>query len=153
MEFREVQFCAVTFVLAEAIFRKARAEFSHNRIARNFCDHARGCDAEAEAITIDDGGLRQWKRKHRQAIDECMIGRRRKRCDRGPHRSVGGAQNVDLIDFERIDNADGPEDLGVIDQLMINLFAQLRCELFRVVQLPMAEFHGENHRGRNDRTG
>src|SRR5437899_7337975 len=42
MEFREVQFCALTFVLAEAIFRKARAEFSHDRIARNFCYHARG---------------------------------------------------------------------------------------------------------------
>jgi len=123
MEFREVQFCAVTFVLAEAIFRKARAEFSHNRIARNFCDHARGCDAEAETIAIDDGGLRQWKRKHRQAIYERMIGQRRERCDRDSHRFVSGAQNVDLIDFERIDNADCPEDLGVIDQLMINLFA------------------------------
>ena len=153
MEFREVQFCAVTFVLAEAIFRKARAEFSHDRIARNFCDHARGCDAEAETIAIDDGGLRQWKRKHRQAIYERMIGQRRERCDRGSHRFVSGAQNVDLIDFETIDNADCPEGLGVIDQLMINLFAQLRRELFRVVQLPMAEFLGENYRGRNNRTG
>ncbi len=148
-----MQFCAVTFVLAKAIFRKARAEFSHDRIACNFCDHARGCDAEAKAIAIDNSGLSQWKRKHRQAIDERMIGQRRERRDRGSHRFVGGAQNVDLIDFESIDNADGPEDLGVIDQVMINFFAQLRRELFRVVQLPMAEFLGENHRGRNNRTG
>ena len=63
MQFNQVQLRAVAFVLAEAISRKTRAEVAHNRVARDFRDHRGGCDAEAVAIAIDDGGLGQRKRE------------------------------------------------------------------------------------------
>ena len=58
MEFQEVEFGAVTFVLAEAIFRETRAEVAHNRIARHLRNDARGRDREAVAIAVDDRRLR-----------------------------------------------------------------------------------------------
>ena len=42
MQFSQMQFRAVAFVLAEAIFGKARAEVAHNRIARDFGNNGRG---------------------------------------------------------------------------------------------------------------
>ena len=63
MQFHEMQFRAVTFVLAETIFRETRAKFTHQCVARHFCDHARRRDAQAEAIAIDDRGLRKRKGK------------------------------------------------------------------------------------------
>src|SRR5438045_5954129 len=77
MQFNEVQFRAVAFVLAEAILRKTRAEVAHNRIARDFRDYARRRDAEAVEIAVDDRRLRKRKGKHRQAIDEHMVGDRK----------------------------------------------------------------------------
>ena len=74
MQFYQVQFRAVAFVLAEAIFGKARAEVAHNRVARDLGDHTGGGNAEAEAIAIDNRGLRKRKRKNGQAVDEHMVG-------------------------------------------------------------------------------
>jgi len=69
-----MQFCAVAFVLAEAIFGEACAEVAHNRIARDFGNHA-GCgNGEAEAIAIDDRGLRQRKGENGKAVDEDVVG-------------------------------------------------------------------------------
>ena len=58
-----MQLGPVAFVLAEAILGKMRAKFAHQAIARDLRDHARGRDAEAEAIAIDDRGLRERKRE------------------------------------------------------------------------------------------
>jgi hypothetical protein len=56
-----MQFGAVTFVLAEAILRKLRAKLTHNPIARDLGDDARGRDRLAVAIAVDYRGLRQRK--------------------------------------------------------------------------------------------
>ena len=111
LQFREMQQRAVALVLAEAILREARAKFAHHAVARHFRDHARGGDAQAVAIAVHDCGLRERKGKDRKAIDERVFGRRGERGDGGAHRLVGGAQNIDAIDLERIDDADGPRDL------------------------------------------
>jgi len=65
-----MQLGAVAFVLAETIFREARAEFPHQGIARHFRDHACCRDAQAQAVAIDDRRLRQRKRENRQTVDE-----------------------------------------------------------------------------------
>jgi len=44
MEFQEMQFGGVTFVLAEAILGKMSAEVTHHRVPRHFRDHARSGD-------------------------------------------------------------------------------------------------------------
>ena len=71
-----MQFGAVTFVLAEAIFGKPSAEVTHHRVAGDLGDHAGGGDAQAEAIAVDDRGLWKWKGNNRQAVDQNVIGRR-----------------------------------------------------------------------------
>ena len=74
MQFNQMQFRAVAFVLAEAIFGEARAEVAHNRIARHLRNHT-GCgDGEAVAVAIDDRGLRQRKGENGKAIDQHVVG-------------------------------------------------------------------------------
>ena len=68
-----MQLGAVAFVLAETIFREARAEFPHQGIARYFRDHACCRDAQAQAVAIDDRRLRQRKRENRQTVDEDVL--------------------------------------------------------------------------------
>jgi hypothetical protein len=153
MQFSQVKFCAVAFVLAETILRKTGAEVAHNRIARDFRDHARGGNAETVAIAVDDRRLRQWKRENRQAIDENMVGSLVERGERGPHRLVGGAQNIYRIDLDRIDDADGPDDRAVPDEIVINLLAFFRQQLLGIVQAAVPEFFRKNNGGGYDRTG
>ena len=140
-----MQFGAVAFVLAEAILRETRTEVTHYRVARDLCNHARGRNAEAEAIAIDDRGLRKRKRNDRQV--------RRSKRDRAvranasmasAHRLVRRAQDVDRIDLDRIDNADRPRHRASDNQFLVNFFASLRMELLGVVQAAMPEFFREN---------
>jgi hypothetical protein len=74
MQFDQMQFRAVAFVLAEAILGEARAEVAHNRVARDFGDHTGRGDAETKAIALDDRGLWEWERKDGKAVDENMVG-------------------------------------------------------------------------------
>jgi len=150
MQFYQVQFRAVAFVLAETIFRKTRAEVAHNRIASDFRDHGGRRDAEAVAIAIDDRGLRQRKGKHRQAIDENVLRLKGEGGNRRAHRFMGRAQDVDHVDLDGIDDADRPRDGAVRDEIAIDFFAFLRQKLFRIVQLPVPEFLRENNRSGYD---
>jgi hypothetical protein len=153
MQFNQVKFRAVAFVLAEAILRKSRAEVAHNRIASDFRYHGRGRDAEAVAIAIDDRGLRQRKGKNREAVDENVLRLKGEGGDGRAHRLVGRAQDVDRIDLDRINDAHRPRDSAVRHEILVNLFAFLRQQLFRIVQLPVLEFLRENCRGGYDRSG
>jgi len=69
MEFQQMQFSSVTFVLTERILWKLRAKVTHHPVACDLGDDAGGSDAQADAIAVDDGGLRKWKRDHRQPVD------------------------------------------------------------------------------------
>jgi len=64
MELQKMQFCSVTFVLAEAILGELLAKVTHDPIACDLGNHACGCYAQADAIAIDNCGLRHWKRDH-----------------------------------------------------------------------------------------
>ena len=74
MQFYQMQFGAVAFVLAETILGKTRAEVAHNRVARDLGDHTGRGNAEAEAIAIDDRGLREREGEDGKAVDENMVG-------------------------------------------------------------------------------
>ena len=108
---------------AETIFGKTCAEVTHHSVAGDLRDHAGGSHAEAEAIALNNGGLRKWKRNDGQAIDQNVIGRIGKRGNGQAHRVVRRAQNIDPVDLDRIGNAYRPVDLRIIAQLTINLFA------------------------------
>ncbi len=128
-----MQFGAVTFVLAETILRETRAEFTHQSVARHFRDHARGRDAQAQAIAVDERGLWERKREHRQAVDQGVLGQCRQAGDRDSHRLVRGAEDVNPVDLERVDDPDRPEDLGVIRQGAVNLLPQIGRELLGIL--------------------
>jgi hypothetical protein len=145
MQFDEVKFRGVALVLAETIFGKTSAEVPHNRVARDFRDHARGGDAETVAIAVDDGGLREREWEHRQAVDEDMLGLKSEAGEGKPHRLLGRAQDIDRVDLDGIDDADGPGDCVVANQILVNLFAFLGKKLLRIVQLPVPEFFRKNN--------
>ena len=118
-----MQFSAVAFVPAETIFGKTGAEVTHHSVAGDLRDHAGSGHAEAEAIALNNGGLRKWKRNDGQAIDQNVIGRIGKRGNGQPHRVVRRAQDIDPVDLDRIDNTDRPTDFGVPYQFTINFLA------------------------------
>ena len=118
-----MQFSAVTFMLAEAIFGKTCAEVTHHRVTRHFRDHAGGGDGKAKAIAIDDGGLRKRKWNHGEAIDQYVIGRDRERGNGGAHRFMRRAQNIDPINLDGIDNSDRPAEFVISNQVVINFVA------------------------------
>jgi hypothetical protein len=70
-----MQLSSIAFVLVEAILRELGAKVTHHSVARYLGDHAGGSDAQANAVAIDDGSLRKWKRNDPQSIDQNMIGR------------------------------------------------------------------------------
>jgi len=148
-----MQFGGVTFVLAEAILGKMSAEVTQHCVPRDFRDHARSGDRQAEAIAIDNGGLWKWKRNNGQAIDQNVIGRNGKRGKRRAHRFVRRAQYINPVDLDRIDNTDSPDDLGIINQLTLNIITQFRCKLLGIVQAPMPKFFRKNHCSGDNRTG
>jgi len=123
MKLQKMQFCSVTFVLAERILRELPAKVTHDPVARDLRDHACRGDAQADAIAIDNCRLRKWKRNHRQTIDQNVVRRFEQRFNREAHCSVARAQNVNAIDLDGIDNADGPSDFGIRNQCAIDFFA------------------------------
>ncbi len=153
MQFNQVQLRAVAFVLAEAIFGKARAEVAHNRVARDLRDHARRGNAEAVAIAIDNRRLWERKRKNREAIDQHVIGTRSQRFNGGAHCLVSGAEDVDRINLDRIDDSDRPRDQFVRNQFLVNFFATFRQQLLGIVQPPVLEFFRQDYSRRDDRSG
>jgi hypothetical protein len=144
-----MQFGAVTFVPAETILRKLRAELTHNPIARDLGDDARSRDRFAVTIAVDHRGLRQRKRNDGQAVDQDVFRRGDERGDRVAHGPMGRAQNIDPVDLEVIDHAHGPRDFAVAGKIDIDFLAQLRSELFGIVQLSVPKFFRKNY-GRGD---
>jgi hypothetical protein len=75
MKLQKMQFCSVTFVLAETILREMRAKVTHDPVARDLGDNACRGNAQADAIAIDNCRLRKWKRNHRQTINQNVVRR------------------------------------------------------------------------------
>jgi hypothetical protein len=71
--------------------------------------------------------------------------------DGSAHRLVGGAQDIDRINLNRIDDSDGPRDSPVADQFMVNFVAAFREKLFRIVKPAMPKFFGQDDCGSYDR--
>src|SRR3954447_14347851 len=151
MELQKMQFCSVTFVLAETILRELRAKVTHHPVAGDLRDHACCGDAQTDAIAIDNCRLRKWKRNYRQTINQNVVWRLEQCSNREAHRTVARAQYVNPVDLNRIDNAHGPSDFGIRNQFAIDFFAQFRRELFGIVKTTMPEFFGKNCRSGNDR--
>jgi hypothetical protein len=66
---------------------------------------------------------------------------------------VGGAQNIDRVNLDGVDNSDRPGDRLIVDQFAVNLFAAFGEKLLRIVEPSMPEFFGEDDGGGYDRPG
>ena len=110
-------------MLAEAILRESRAKVTHDPVARHLGDHACRSDAQADAVAIDDCGLRQWKWNHRKTINQNVVRRFEQRFNREAHCTMARTQDVDPVDLHGIDNADRPSDFRIRNQLAINFLA------------------------------
>ena len=153
MQFYQVQFRAVAFVLAEAIFGKTRAEVAHNRVAGDLGDHTGGRDAEAEAVAIDDGGLRKRKRENRKPVDQNMVGLQPQGVDREPHRLVRGAQDVDRINRRGVLNGHGPANMGCASDALEKRRPKFRRKSLRIRQSVESPELEENDGGSDYGTG
>ena len=60
-----MQLSSVTFVLVEAILRELRAKVTHHPVARYLGDYTGGSDAQADAVAVNDGRLRNRERNDR----------------------------------------------------------------------------------------
>jgi len=136
---------AVTLVLVEAIFGKLSAEVTHDPVARDFCNHAGGGDGQTEAIAIDDGSLREWKRKNRKPVDQHVLRRHCQLTERDSHRLMRGSENVDSVNLNMINCANAAGDFGIRNELFVYIFAQLWVQLFGIIQFPMPEFFRQDN--------
>jgi hypothetical protein len=123
MEFQEMDLSAVTFMLAEAILRKMRTEVTHHSVTGNFRDHTGSSDGKAEAIAIDNSGLGNWKGNNGQAINQDVVRRAGEGGNGDAHRFVRRAQDIDPVDFHRINNAHRPAEVRIGNEIVINFFA------------------------------
>jgi hypothetical protein len=82
-----------------------------------------------------------------------VVRRHGQRFERGPHRLVRRPQDVDLVDFNMIDHANGPEHFRIARKIDIHFFAQFGRELFGIVQLAVPEFLRKDYRRRDNRSG
>lgn len=71
---------------------------------------------------------------HRQSVDEGDIGNFGKRTKRQCHCKVGGTQDVDPVDFLRVDHFDRPDNARVSNDLRIKDFTALFRQLFGIVE-------------------
>ena len=118
-----MQFGSVTFVLTEAILRELSAEVTHHPVTRDLGDHACGGDTQANAISVNDRRLRNRKRDHGQTVDQNVIRWLEQSFDCKAHCTVARPEDVDPVDLHRIDDADGPSDLRIRDQVAIDFLA------------------------------
>jgi hypothetical protein len=145
MEFQQMQFGSVAFVLVEAILRELGAKVTHHPVARYLGDHARCSDAQTDAVAVNNRSLRKWKRNNGQPVNQDVVRRVDECCDRQAHRPMARAQNVDAINLAGIDTANRPSDFGIEDQIRINFLAQFRRKLFGIVQATVTKFFRKNY--------
>src|SRR5436309_1067828 len=93
MESQKMELSAITFMLAEVILGKVGAEVTHHSIPRDFCDYTGGGDGKAQAVAIDNGGLRKGKGNYRQAVNQHVVGHA------GQRRYIRQESSADCADF------------------------------------------------------
>jgi hypothetical protein len=129
-----------------------RGEFLHGAVACDLGDDGGGGDGGAARIAVDDGEFVTGKTGLTVAIDQAEVRLEVKTLDRAAHGEETGAENIVRLDFLEGGDADGPVDLGMAAEEMIELGAILGDEQLRVVEMAMSQAIGQDRRRRIDRT-
>jgi hypothetical protein len=72
---------------------------------------------------------------------------------RAAHRQMGGAQDVEAVDFRTVDEGHGPDDVRMLRQDVMEGLAPGRGEFFGIIQARAAETGGQNDGRSGDRSG
>ncbi|MEY5026608.1 MAG: hypothetical protein RLZZ244_2136 [Verrucomicrobiota bacterium] len=149
----EVEGGAVAFVLSEGVLGIGGVQFLHSIIARDLGEDACGGDAEAEGVPTDEGGLGDGEGVDGKSVDEGVVGGGGEAEDGAAHALVGGAEDVEAVDFLGVDFDDAGEDLGEGAEFCEDFLPGFRGELFGVGEFGVGEILGEDHRGDKKRAG
>lgn len=125
---------AVALVLGESKLRELAVDLMHDAVTGDFGDDAGGGDREGSAVAFDDSVVRKREIFHWQPVDDAML---RSRGDGlcGPaHGEVGGAEDVEAVDFIMIRRGDGPVDVRVAGEVEVEQLALGGGNFFRVVE-------------------
>lgn len=125
--------------------------FYHDAVACHLRDDA-GCgDAEAEGVAADEGGLRDGEIAHGEAVNEHVVGG--ELLGGAAHGFVGGAEDVDAINFLRLDDGECDADVGAGGEFRVDALAAALAELLGVIQHVVREIGGEDDGCGDDRAG
>jgi len=125
---------AIALVPGETVRGKFRVDPRHEAIPCHLRNHARGGDGKRKAVTFHHRLVRNRQAFHRQPIHQRDIGYFGKSTDRERHGLVGGAEDIDLINFPRRYQRDRPYDIGIPGNLIVkDLPAPLR-QLLGIVE-------------------
>ena len=155
---REMLRRAVALVLRKAVAGKLPVAFEHLPVARHLGQHACRGNGEAAGIALDQRCLRPAQRRHKEAVHQRVLGRRREGGEGGVHRLMRGLQDVDRIDGRGIHGGDGKADFGECGQGLKKTLPLAGAELLGIVQARQLSRqagpnpdHGKIHRGRHHR--
>ena len=131
----EVGVGAVAFVFGEAVAGELRVEFQAETVTRDLGEDGGAGDEEAAGVAFDEGGMGDGQAFDGESVHEGVVGQRGKALKGAAHGQVGGAEDVDGVDFLGRGLTDGPADAGFVGQRLIERVTFGRGELFGVVGL------------------
>lgn len=94
----QMLFCAVAFVLLEAVVGIEGVVVGHDLVARLLGNHGGGSDADREGVTTDNAFCWRWKSWGVWPIDQDVVGLDGETSDGDEHRFKSRFENVDLVD-------------------------------------------------------
>ena len=145
---------AVALVLGELIVGEDGVECKHEAVALDFGDDASGGDGKAEAVAADDGLLGPGEILDGESVDEDHVrGRGAEGGDGAAHGEVGGAEDIELVDFAGAGLAGGEAHVGVVGEGFVEVFALGAAEFFGVVEEGEVEVFGQEDGGGEHGTG
>jgi len=149
----EVEGGAVAFVACEFVAGVEAVHFDHDAVAGDLGEDACGGDAVAGLVAADDGGVGEGEVGDGESVDEDVVWGLREGGGRKAHGLVGGAKDVDAVDFLRADSLDVPEDIGACGEFRVEGFALFFGELLGVAKDGVAEAGGQDDCGGDDGAG
>ncbi len=128
----------------KAELRKLGVELPHDPIPRDLGDDAGGGDGKRAAVALDQRVVRQRKIPDRQAVDKAVVGRGFQGSDGAAHGEMGGAQDVQGVDFRRLGEGDSPLDIRAGGELLVERPAFGSAQFFRIIETGAGETVRQN---------
>ena len=129
----------IAFVPGKSVRGILPVELLHHPVACHLGDHAGRSDAQADAVALDDGGVRHRERVHRQTVDQRVVWPQVQRQERPAHGLVRRAEDVQAVHLAGVQRGAGPDDVQRGRQFPVNLLTPYRCQPFGIVQVPVLE--------------